>query len=158
MNFEHIIGDLTEFPAGINVIAHCCNAQGVMGSGIARTIKEKFPSAFEEYRLEYEDNGNRLELGTYTIGFAPNDKLVANLVGQRYYGVDKRRYVDYEGLYCALEQLEQELRLDGRSFKVGFPYKMGCDRAGGSWEIVLAMIRTVFQNSPVKVAIVELRA
>jgi hypothetical protein len=35
--------------------------------------------------------------------------------------------------------------------KVGFPHKMGSDRAGGDWDIVLEMIKYYFKDHQVKV-------
>lgn len=40
--------DLFDAPKG-SVLVHACNAQGVWGSGIAKTFREKFPEAFEKY-------------------------------------------------------------------------------------------------------------
>jgi hypothetical protein len=34
---------------------------------------------------------------------------------------------------------------------IGFPYNMGCDRAGGDWGIVLEMIEFYFKDHQVKI-------
>lgn len=57
---RYIKGDLLETDAP--VIVHGCNCQGVMGSGVAKQIKEKYFTVYEIYRKIYENQG--LELGT----------------------------------------------------------------------------------------------
>jgi O-acetyl-ADP-ribose deacetylase (regulator of RNase III) len=65
-------GNLLDFPThclsfasneyiGINAIAHSCNCQNVMGAGIAKQIKDRYPQAYEAdtkfYNNEYNDGG-----------------------------------------------------------------------------------------------------
>jgi hypothetical protein len=38
---------------------------------------------------------------------------------------------------------------------IGVPYKMGCDRAGGDWHIVEAMLQSVFVSNGYNVLVVE---
>ena len=45
-------GDLTQ--AEEYIIAHGCNAQGKMGSGVAKAIRREFPQAYSYYRSAYE--------------------------------------------------------------------------------------------------------
>ena len=56
MKIEYRKGDLlkTEIP----YIAHGCNAQGVMGSGVAKVIREKWPLAFQVYWEDYIEASN----------------------------------------------------------------------------------------------------
>jgi hypothetical protein len=39
---------------------------------------------------------------------------------------------------------------------IGIPYKMGCDRGGGDWEIVFEIIKIVFGNSPFEILICKI--
>jgi O-acetyl-ADP-ribose deacetylase (regulator of RNase III) len=52
MTVQIIKGNLLDaFDKGeVNVIGHIVNCQGVMGSGIAKSIKERYPQVFNEYR------------------------------------------------------------------------------------------------------------
>ena len=45
-----------------HVLIHGCNAQGVMGAGIAKLIRSTYPTVFEGYRRLYETEGLRLGL------------------------------------------------------------------------------------------------
>jgi O-acetyl-ADP-ribose deacetylase (regulator of RNase III) len=131
-----------------DAIAHCCNCKGVMGSGIALEIKNRIPSAYTAYK-QYESL-NRLKLGTVSsivpayqpAGFQ-YDHQVYNMHAQADYGYGKRQ-VNYEALYHCLGQVKSIM--DDRQQKIlGVPYKMACDRAGGDWRVVNAMLETLFE-------------
>ena len=159
---ETLHGDLFEYfdygvhGVGVDAIAHVCNCQGVMGSGIAKTIKERYPQAFNEYRKHEETRG--LTLGSVSVAkFNTHDgsKLVLNLHAQEFYGTDGKRYLDYEAMYeCLIEARHWLNFYDIKS--LGVPYNMGCDRAGGSWTIVEAMIKAVFAKSDILILAIKL--
>ena len=45
---KHIKCDI--FESGATMILHQVNCQGVMGSGIAKQVREKFPNVYEAYK------------------------------------------------------------------------------------------------------------
>ena len=49
MSVKYYNGDLLE--SGCDYICHQVNCQGVMGSGIAKSIREKWPVVFEKYKV-----------------------------------------------------------------------------------------------------------
>lgn len=127
----------------VDFIAHCCNAQGVMGSGIAKEIKERIPEAFKQYRFQYELCKERGTLQHF-LGSVSEGGNVLNLVGQEYYGSIPSRYVSYGALASALSQVYHVLQFDANvnpsAVTIGLPFKMASDRAGGDWEIVLELL------------------
>lgn len=168
---RHFEGNLLDFKSW-NVIAHCVNAQGVMGSGVAKAIRDEYPIAFEEYEKDFRLNGNRLALGTFSVAITSSGKRIVNMVAQEYYkGHEKeqfaflddktgnRKFVDYEALYVCLSKLRDALeegKKNGREYALGLPYKLASDRAGGDWKIVEAMIESIYGDSPIDVVIVKL--
>lgn len=159
MIIQYKKGDLLEYfqNGECDAIAHCCNCQGVMGSGIAAQIKEVYPEAYLSYK-EHEERHGGLKLGTCSYvdyGDSLKDsKMVANLHAQNLYGYDGSRFVDYEALYETLRETAGTMLEYG--FKtLGVPYKMACDRAGGDWRIVEAMIQTIFENTGINILVVE---
>ena len=38
------------FDSGADIICHQVNCQGVMGSGLAKQIRERYPIVYEEYK------------------------------------------------------------------------------------------------------------
>ena len=45
---KHIKRDI--FKSGADLICHQVNCQGVMGSGIAKQVREKYPKVYKEYK------------------------------------------------------------------------------------------------------------
>ena len=127
---ETITGNLLDFPPhhpddpdryiGINNIAHSCNTLNIMGGGIARQIKERYPQAYEadtefHMRREHETLEEFVQpLGKYSKAeiksmFLPNGKgTIYNLYTQANIGADKRQ-VHYEYFWKALKEMQEDL-------------------------------------------------
>lgn len=157
---KRVKGDVLEMlkTGEVDCVAHCCNCQGVMGSGIARTVHDDWPLAYQAYKKYEEDYG--LSLGT--VSYADN---IFNLHAQDFYKrshVDEdilsdshqSRFVDYEALYNTLVHVKNCI-LDSYPVTLGIPYKMACERAGGDWRIVEAMLESVFDGTNIEVVVVE---
>jgi len=106
-------GDIT---TASGIIVHGCNAQGVMGSGVALAIRRKYPGAYEVYRNAYETHG--LRLGTYTF-WCDGDVTVINAVTQEFYGKDGKQYVDYGAVEEAFKSVAEIQHIVGGA--VNFP-------------------------------------
>ena len=73
-------------------ICHQVNCQGVMGSGVAKAIRDEWPEVFAEYR-SYIDMCFGTPLGS--VCYAPinnSNQVVANMFAQSSYGYDGKRY------------------------------------------------------------------
>ena len=174
-----ISGNLLDFPPycktapdtyiGINVIAHSCNCQNVMGAGIAKQIKERFPQAFEAdtecYNNEYNEGGNwKVRIGDYSKAeieskFLLNNKgRIYNLYTQSGYST-KKREVNYEYFWRALKAMQEDLisiqEETGQPQVLGLPYGISCGLAGGNWKIIKAIIEDIFLDSPIETYIVK---
>jgi len=146
---KHVKGDLLDFyeRGEIDVLPQVCNCQGVMGSGLALQIKNKYPQAYQAYK-KFEEENMGLELGTYSYVYDNfEEKAIVNLHAQQEYGRG-RRHLNYEAFYKCLE-LVKGLMIGSRFKSIGFALNTGCDRAGGDWRIVLAMIEVVFEDMDV---------
>lgn len=133
-------GDILQ--AKENIIAHQTNCLGVMGSGLAKQIRAKYPNVFEQYR-KFFINNKFTALGQCQIVKAEDDKYIANLFGQYNYGRDKQ-YTDYKALEEALFSLKVSAKDHNKS--VAIPFAIGCGLAGGSWDIVYKIIENVFDD------------
>ncbi len=126
-------------------IAHGCNAQGVMGSGVALAVKEKYHKAFQDYRniYLYEDMRTGLALGRVIASVQEDDKIILNCITQRYYGREQgKRYCSYDAIDIAMTSIAEQM-----DWKVKFPGeaglsmpKIGCGLGGGHWPVVEAII------------------
>lgn len=63
---EYRNGDLFSAEALNVILVHACNCQGVWGSGIAVTFKQRYPEAHKAYQHMCKNKGDRL-LGTSTV-------------------------------------------------------------------------------------------
>lgn len=127
------------------VFAHGCNAQGVMGSGVAAQIKKQFPSAYERYMEVYKKYG--LELGSYVDDWT-EDVCVLNMITQEYYGRDKSTvYVSYDAVKQCFNDLDHyatsHMGIDKP--EVVMP-KIGAGLANGDWSIIEKIIEDTSTN------------
>ena len=136
MKIRYEQGDFVEgWPAWL---LHGCNAQGVMGSGAAKAIRSKYPSAYDVYRLQY--NKGVQQLGTVTLATQPDGRIVFNGITQQYYGRDKKVYVSYNALREVVQAVDWYAKEHGEGkIYVGMP-KIGAGLGGGDWEIISKII------------------
>lgn len=137
-------GDIFESKA--QMIVHQVNCQGVMGSGVAKQVKEKYPAVFEQYKKACGNVKKSSDLlgGILPVNVSPDQQIV-NLFAQDKYGYNGERYTDYNALQRCLDTLK--ILAIGKS--VAIPYKMSCDRGGGDWNKVSQMIADTLTNSKV---------
>jgi len=129
--------------SNFQVIAHQVNCQGVMGAGVAKAIRIKYPEVFNEYQeyCEYNDD----ILGDCLILKARDGKFIANLFGQDSFGTNSRQ-TNYKKLYESLIKLRDAMK-DIGLVTLSFPYMVGCGLAGGDIDVVTSLIKDVFDDS-----------
>jgi len=127
---EVIRKNILEIEKGL--ICHQVNCKGVMGAGLAFSIRKKWPYVYDAYRYAFKKN--QLKLGFTQIVSVDAGIMVANLCGQGGYGRGKR-YTDYRALRTCLQGVTRLLNLP-----IYIPYKIGCSLAGGDWNIVEKII------------------
>lgn len=139
------------------VICQQVNCKGVMGSGLAKQIRAKWPKVYDEYKKDLATY-DRLSLmsGTrdvinYALGKSlfvqvePN-KWIANLYGQDGYGrTPGIVYTNIKALTSALVSTrEQAERMQLRS--VAIPAGIGSGLGGANKEEILQIIHNVFNG------------
>lgn len=125
---EYRKGNLLDVTEG--VIVHGCNMQGVMGSGVAKVIKDKYPACFAKYKLILDNGGTFLG---DTIMYRVDQKLtICNALTQSFYGTD-RRHVNYAAIAFVFHRLIPNQRV------LHFP-KIGAGLGGGDWDIIEQII------------------
>ena len=158
---EYRIGSLLDVPEGH--IIHGCNAQGVMGSGVALAVKTKYPLAYVAYQQHlksFDDDG--IAVGTNSYWKNPSTNLVIwNAVTQERYGAGPARYVSYDGIEGCLRRFQRWLAragtpgwdkevitpdLVGIPKVLNFP-RIGCGLGGGDWNIIEAIIENTVDPS-----------
>ena len=130
------------------IIIQQVNAQGVMGSGIAKQIRDKWPVVWEQYSQTFpahpKDRGLS-RMGQLLMVRVNEGLWVANIVGQQFYGKDSRRYTSYDALSDGLHALVSFMDISAywlTDEQVHHPM-IGCGLGGGKWPIVKAMIEHI---------------
>jgi len=131
MKINYIKGDLLNVTEGI--IMHGCNAQGVMGSGVALAVRQKYPKVYEKYKQEIQLG--LLGLGDTQFIKVAEDLFVCNAITQEFYGREKKLYVSYEAIRNAFQNV-----FNLSAYDVNIP-KIGAGLGGGDWERILQIIK-----------------
>lgn len=142
------------FAAEWNGMVHCANLHNVMGGGIAKLVRSKFPEA-------YEADGKVInpKLGSFSFAsvcvcqeFNINVEIF-NLYGQFGIGNDghpMNRNVRYDAIHDGVWRICEHITdaFKEEKYKLAFPYGMGCGLAGGDWRIVSSILESVESNFP----------
>lgn len=145
------------FESGADVICHQVNCQGVMGSGLAKQVRERYPSVYKEYKSwcniykPEELLGKSQFVPLVPISEVANGNYqqgdlmgIINVFGQLDYGYTGECHTDYEALRHAFQNLRKFCKTFLYNPVIAFPYNFGCARGGGDWETVSAMIEDAF--------------
>lgn len=128
-----------------DVIAHGVNCQGIMGSGVAKVLYQKWP----ENKFMYQDychtrHPDKL-LGDILDVITKDNKVIINCFTQLNYGYDKQLYLSYEALEKCINKIK-----DWGYTQIAIP-KIGCGLAGGDWEKVKEILNRVAPEITFKV-------
>lgn len=146
-------GDILNTTA--DVICHQVNCIGIMGSGVALCTRNRYPDVYEEYRNLCISNNPKNLLGKVQIVKTHQDyKYIANCFGQESIGWNKIQ-TDYNALESSLNQLVIWMIQNNKN-SVAIPYKIGCVRGGGNWEIVKMIISKAFASTNIHIEIWKL--
>lgn len=137
---NYIKSDLLVAPA--DYISHQVNCQGVLGAGLALTLRNHNPRLYNLYQANCHNSTPAKLLGKAFIC----DNIIS-IFGQLNYGRDKSVvYTDYNALHRAFISIHKRLPLDK---SIAFPYGFGCGLANGDWNIVKQLITDCFPDRTV---------
>lgn len=120
-------------------IAHQVNCRGVMGAGLALTLRRANPKLFDMYQKLCKQ-------------YSPNDLLgraflcdnIISIFGQLNYGRNRSVvYTDYNALQRAFNSIHTRLPLNK---SIAFPFGFGCGLANGDWNVVKQLITDCFME------------
>lgn len=129
MTIQHRTGDIFTAADYLTIIGHGVNMKGIMGSGIARTVKDKYPSVFEDYKRAIRSGV--LQPGSVRISPAlEHPKLfIANISSQIEMGAN----ADLHLLEAGLRRLLLTMELDYETHQVALP-RIGAGIGGLDWD------------------------
>lgn len=135
-------GNLFDHATSNCIIAHGCNAQGVMHSGFAKTLRLKYPEAYSAYLEKFANaKYDELETGTVNLVLCKDNVDVANCITQRFYGSKTRCEVDYYALIRCMRTLA--LRATVTNMPIHLPL-IGGGLGGGDRDTLLEIFKREF--------------
>ena len=150
---EYIKGNILNVTEGI--IVQQVNCKGVMGAGLAKQIRDKWPSVYNRYldKVYYSPNNEDL-LGMTVWNKVDANLFVASIFGQYDYG-HGTKFTIYPALFKGLDYVFGEAEVD--QIPVYIPKGLGCGLAGGNWDFVEAYIQDLdlLFDKKIKIIIVE---
>ncbi|MGG0667810.1 Appr-1-p processing protein [Lederbergia citrisecunda] len=123
-----------------HIIGHQVNCKFVMGAGLARQIRSRYPTVYETY-LKAKGQSNLL--GKVQMVHVNKHRVVANIFGQYNYGRDGL-YTDYKALEEALTKTKKFAKENNLS--VALPFGLGSGLAGGDWKTIYGIIDRAFDG------------
>jgi O-acetyl-ADP-ribose deacetylase (regulator of RNase III) len=153
------INDITNITEGI--LVQGCNCQGVMGSGVALAIRNKYPEIYTTYkklwdiRMELKLGSTQFCVGPEFTGQLPEGyevwrvpglppKLViVNAMTQYSFGKDGHKYVDYHAVGSCFQQVRAVA--GHTNLPVYYPL-IGCGLGGGEWSEVWSKIDSALHD------------
>ncbi len=134
---EYKKGDLLDVTEG--VIVHGCNMKGVMGSGVALAIRNKYPECYRRYKSQLEAPIFDLQLGDIIWWNDGRSNLfIANGLTQESFGRDPDvRYANY----TAIANVFRMITITNQVFEsdIHFP-KIGAGLGNCDWNIIEQII------------------
>lgn len=144
-------GDLFSVSSG--VIAHGCNCHGVMGSGVAKQVKNYYPDAFLAYKKLCDGATPEALLGKAQLVKVTDKLYIANLFTQLNYGKNGV-FVNYDAVGTSFKELralvfdEEVNKEHPNQLTINIP-KIGAGLGGGDWDIISNIIDKEMWNRKV---------
>jgi len=157
-NINLIKGDL--LATSCAVIGHGVNCRGVMGAGVAKAIRVKYPEVFSNKDNPAAGYNELCKSGKFTPGMVHPIKLqddscskyVINLATQMDYGrTSGRKYATLEDVQVCLEKTKFWM-IDRELKSLAIP-PLGCGLGGLSFNDVAIIIDNVFKSSSIEVEV-----
>ena len=133
------------------VLIHQVNCQGVMGGGIAKQIRDKYPMHYADYEECISHFGGDEMFGEYFFTVVNPTRSIVGLFSQFDYGTDTR-HTNYAAFTKAICEMIDWLT-DGVDIII--PKYIGCGLGGGDWNIIEQILLDVESMYGVEFTCVE---
>lgn len=153
---KYVKGDIFKLAeAGMfDYVIHGCNCQNAMGSGIAKTVRDKYPRAYAADMATQKGDLRKLghfthayisSDGSYTGGNHKNGFTIINAYTQAVYWDQGEGVINLD--YDALERVFMGIKLVYDNNRAGLAKfaipKIGAVRGGGDWERIENIIDSI---------------
>ena len=145
---RYIKGNILDVDYGI--IGHQVNCQLIMGAGLAKSIRTKYPQVFDQYRtmkvVEKEKRLGKCQM----VEITPARLYIANIFAQLDIVPRGVLHTDYTALGISLRNLNkwrETFVKKPEDFPIFLPNGIGCGLGGGDWKIVEGIIHDAIPDA-----------
>lgn len=136
-----------------SIIAHGCNSRGVMDSGVAKAIRDKYPVVYQDYMREFDKQTSDslvscMKLGTCILSNS-GSKTIISCITQKDYGLSNIRYVSYDAVDLGMARISGIMNELGKDY-ISIP-KIGSGLGNGDWNVIVEIISSRLKNKNVTV-------
>lgn len=141
-------GNLLEDHA--EAFVNAVNTVGVMGAGIARQFKQKFPEMFEQYEKDCQQGNVKLgQMHIYKRTSQTSPKYIINFPTLEHWS-DQATLENIEKGLANLIQITKKLNIHS----IAIP-PLGCGIGGLNWADVKVLVEQTFANENIQVHLYE---
>lgn len=134
--YKEVKGNIFDHERDYDVLVHGCNCYCTMGSGIARTIRELYPEAYEADCQTKK--GDRSKIGSFSYYIHPRKNLtIINAYTQYNYYPRNIDHFVYEGFAKICNDLYEQYK---HKMCIAMPM-IGAGLAGGNWNRIKKIIQ-----------------
>jgi len=145
---QYVKGNVLDAKHGI--IGHQVNCRMVMGAGLAKQIRDKYPMVFTEYQEIMGAAPYHARLGKCQLVQVGPDMYVANLFGQADFAPRGICHTDYNALSMSMHGLNDWRRMNFKTptdMPIYLPSGLGSGLAGGDWNVVQGLIGSAIPDA-----------
>lgn len=151
MPINYVKGNLFWSTFSFDAIGHGCNAEGVMGAGIAVEFKRRWPKMFEFYRKVCKNGTLKAgELLEYKATLNDKPIVIYNLMTQK----TIREGATLKYIQEAFEMMIERAEENGIK-SIGIP-RIGAGLGGLRWEDIEKIIEDCLKSSDIQITVVTL--
>jgi O-acetyl-ADP-ribose deacetylase (regulator of RNase III) len=145
MSIETRYADLLSVEDGL--LVHGCNAQGVMGAGLALALRTRYPKIYNDYLHLLRARETASPLGHVVFTCCTPTLTIASGVTQEHYGRQKTtQYTSYAALKKVFETVNTYALAQPTPPEICFG-KIGAGLGNGKWEDIVNIIQTTMHPS-----------
>lgn len=139
---KYVEGDIFSSPA--QVLVNTVNTVGVMGKGIAKEYKKRYPEMFQNYKEQCEKQ--KLVIGRLMLWYAPDHWLLQFPTKEHWRKPSKLEYIE-KGLTTFVRRYA-----DYNISSIAFP-RLGCGNGELDWKDVKLLMEKYLKELPIDVFI-----
>jgi O-acetyl-ADP-ribose deacetylase (regulator of RNase III) len=147
-------GDVTKLQGGgLKYLIQIVNDTGKYGAGVSGAISKAWPKVEQEYRQLWRERYGKLKLGDVQFIQVTSDLVIVNMIAQHsIISNDNPKPIKFDALQSCLSKVGIEASETNGTIHMP---RIGCKRAGATWEEVAPLVEAELQKRGLKVIVYD---